>query len=124
VTTVETTEVAERFLDALSRRDFAALAATFAEDGRLRGLVPTALREAEGRNAIAERFALWNDSENWQLLDSEIEPVADMIRIRWRVAATDPEAGHVTFEQTAYAEVGERGVTRMNLVCSGERPAG
>jgi ketosteroid isomerase-like protein len=124
VTTVETTEVAERFLDALSRRDFAALAATFAEDGRLRGLVPTALRQVEGRDAIAQRFALWNDGENWQLADSEIEPVADMIRIRWRVETTDPEAGNVIFEQTAYAEVGEHGVTRMNLVCSGERPAG
>lgn len=124
MTVVDTTEVAERFLDALSRRDFAALAATFAEDGRLRGLVPTALREAEGRDAIAQRFALWNDGENWHLLDSDIEPVADMIRIRWRIEATGPDAGTVTFEQTAYAEVGERGVTRMNLVCSGERPAG
>jgi SnoaL-like domain len=124
VTTVHTTEVAERFLDALSRRDFIALGALFAEDARLRGLVPTALREAEGREAIAERFALWNDAEDWELMGADVEPVADMIRIRWRVDATDPEAGPVTFEQTAYAEVGERGITRMNVVCSGERPAG
>jgi hypothetical protein len=119
-----TADVAERFLDALSRRDFAALGGTFAEDGRLRGLVPSALREAEGPAAIADRFALWNDAEDWELLDSDVDSVADMLRIRWRVASTDPEARRVTFEQTAYAEVGERGITRMNLVCSGERPAG
>jgi ketosteroid isomerase-like protein len=45
---VDTTEIANRVLDSLSRRDFAALAETFSEDGELRGLVPTALREAEG----------------------------------------------------------------------------
>lgn len=124
MTTVETTEVAERFLDALSRRDFAALAATFAEDGRLRGLVPRALRQAEGRDAVAERFAFWNDGDDWELLDSDVEPVADLLRIRWRVRSIDPEAGLVTVEQTAYVEIGDRGIVRMNLVCSGERPAG
>ena len=124
MTTVQTTEVAERFLEALSRRDFAALAATFAEDGRLRGLVPTTVREAEGRDAIAERFAFWNDAADWELLGSDVEPVADLLRIRWRAAATDPDAGPVTVEQTAYAEIGEGGITRMNLVCTGERPAG
>jgi hypothetical protein len=123
VTTVHTTEVAERFLEALSRRDFAALGATFADDGRLRGLVPKALREAEGPDAVAERFAIWNDGEDWELLGSEVEPVADLLRIRWRIGATDPELGRVIFEQIAYTEVGERGITRMNLVCSGERPA-
>jgi SnoaL-like domain len=123
VTTVHTTEVADRFVEALSRRDFAGLAATFAEDGRLRGLVPSALREAEGREAIAERFAIWNDAEDWELLDSEIEPVADLVRIRWRVGSTEPDTGRAVFEQTAYAEIGDRGIIGMNLVCSGHRPA-
>jgi SnoaL-like domain len=123
VTTVHTTEVAERFLEALSRRDFPALAATFAENARLRGLVPSALREAEGRDAVSERFALWNNAEDWELLGSDLEAFADLLRIRWRIASTDPQAGRVIFEQTAYAEIGDRGITRMNLVCSGERPA-
>ena len=123
MTTVHTTEVADRFLEALSRRDFAALGATFAENGRLRGLVPSALREAEGRDAIAERFAIWNDAEDWELLESDVEPVADMLRIRWRVSSTDSAGERVVFEQTAYAEIGDSGIMRMNLVCSGERPA-
>ena len=123
MTTAHTTEVADRFLEALSRADFVALAATFAEDGRLRGLVPSALREAEGRDAIAERFAIWNDAEDWELLESDVEPVADMLRIRWRVSSTDSAGERVVFEQTAYAEIGDSGIRRMNLVCSGERPA-
>ena len=123
MTTVHTTEVADRFLESLSRRDFVALGSTFAENGLLRGLVPSALREAEGRDAIAERFAIWNDAEDWQLLESDVGPVADMLRIRWCVSSTDSAGGPVVFEQTAYAEIGDGGITRMNLVCSGERPA-
>ena len=123
VRVVDTTMIANRFLDSLSRRDFAALAETFSEDGELRGLVPTALREAKGRAAIAERFSIWHDGADWQLLETELEPFADVIRIRWRVAATSPDEGRITFEQIAYAEISEEGIARMRLVCSGERPA-
>lgn len=58
VSTAQLHDVATRFLEALERRDFDALAETFAPDGKLRGLVPSALREAEGREAIAERFRM------------------------------------------------------------------
>ena len=124
ITTVQTTDVARTFLDALARRDFEGLAATFKEDGRLRGLVPSALREAEGRDAVAERFGIWNDAEEWELLESEAEDVADVVKLCWRVASTDPELGRTVYEQTAYAEIDEGGIAWMNLVCSGERPNG
>jgi hypothetical protein len=123
VTTTQASDIAARFLEALSRRDFDGLAATFAPEGRLRGLVPSALREAEGRAAVAERFGLWNDGDEWELLDSDVEDFADVLKLRWRVAATDPGQGRTVYEQTAYAEIGERGIAWMNLVCSGERRA-
>ena len=123
MTTVQATDVAGRFLDALSRRDFEDLAVSFREDGRLRGLVPTALRELEGRAAVAERFHIWNDGEGWELLESGAEEFADLVRLHWKVASTDPELGRTVYEQTAYAEIDERGIAWMNLVCSGERRA-
>jgi len=117
------TEVANHFLDALARRDFEALAAAFKPDARLRGLVPSTLREEEGRTGIAERFRFWNgDGEDWELLDADAENLADVVRLRWRVASTDPEAGRTVYEQTAYAEIDEDGIAWMNLVCSGDRP--
>ena len=122
--TAQVTGVASRFLDALARRDFDDLAATFKEDGRLRGLVPSTLRELEGREAVAERFRIWNDGEEWELLDSSVEEFADLVRIRWQVASTDPGLGRMVFEQTAYAEIDTDGIAWMNLVCSGERRAG
>jgi hypothetical protein len=118
-------DVASGFLEALSRRDYDGLASMFKEDGRMRGLVPPGLREAEGREAIAERFRIWNDDvEDWELLEAGSENMADVVRIRWRVASTDPELGRTVYEQTAYAEIDEGGIAWMNLVCSGDRRAG
>jgi SnoaL-like domain len=121
--TVQASDVAIRFLDALSRRDFEALAAAFNEDGHMRGLVPSALRELEGREAIAERFRVWNEGEDWELLESETEDFADVVKLRWRVASTEPTLGRRVYEQTAYAGIDGGGIAWMNLVCSGDRRA-
>ena len=123
MTTIEARDVASGFLEALSRRDFDGLAATFKEDGHMRGLVPSALRELEGREAIAERFRIWNEGEDWELLESETEAFADVVKLRWRVASTDPELGRTVYEQTAYAEIDDGGIAWMNVVCSGDRRA-
>lgn len=114
-------DVATRFLDALEHRDFDALGETFATDARLRGLVPSRLRDEEGRTAIAERFRYWNTGDDWDLLESEAVSMEDLVRIRWRVSMTDREDGPTVYEQTAYAKVGDDGIEWMNLVCSGHR---
>jgi len=124
MTTTHARDVANSFLEAFSQRDYDRIAATFTEDGRLRGLVPPGLREADGREAIAERFRIWNEAEDWELLESETEDLADIVNLRWRVASTDPELGRTVYEQTAYAEIHDGGIAWMNLVCSGERPNG
>jgi hypothetical protein len=123
MTTMQASGVASRFLDALARKDFGDLAATFHESGKLRGLVPSALRELEGREAIAERFLIWNEREDWELLEARVEEFADLVRFRWQVASTDSELGRLVYEQTAYAEIDEGGIAWMNLVCSGDRRA-
>jgi hypothetical protein len=122
VSTVRDASVADRFLDALSRRDFDGLAATFTVNGRLRGLVPAALREAEGREAIAERFRIWNaDIEDFRLVDTATDGLEDVLRIRWRVRGIDPDDGLSVYEQTAYAGIEGDAIAWMNLVCSGAR---
>lgn len=115
--------VGKAFLVALTRRDYEALGACFAAEGTLRGIVPPGLREADGRDAIVERFRLWtNDIEEYAIADSEAAPFADMLRLRWVVQGVDPEIGLNAYEQTAYAEVADGVIARMRLACSGHRP--
>ena len=116
-------QVGARFLDALTSRDYDALGACFAADGKLRGIVPPGLREALGREAIVERFRIWTeDISDYELAESDAVPFADLLRLRWAVRGVDPEVGLNVYEQTAYAEVVDGEIVRMRLACSGHRP--
>ena len=117
------TDVGTCFLEALASRDYDALGACFAADGTLRGVVPPGLREADGREAIVERFRIWTDDiENYEIADSEAAPFAGLLRLRWVVQGVDPEVGLNVYEQTAYAEVADGEIVQMRLACSGHRP--
>ena len=122
MSTAQASDVASRFLEALARHDFDSVGESFTQDGRLRGLVPTALRELEGRSAIAERFEMWTG--DGEIVESGYEDVADVVKLRWRVVETGEDGSPVVFEQTAYAQIDGDGIAWMNLVCSGQRPAG
>ena len=122
--TVASTGVAERFLHALEARDFDGIASCFAPNGRLRALVPTALREDEGSQAVAERFRYWlGDMTDFALSDTAVEEFVDRLHIRYRMRGVDPEDGAVTSEQHAYLTLEGDTIIAMNLVCSGWRPA-
>jgi len=117
------TDLGKRFLAALSRRDYGALGECFAADGTLRGIVPPGLREADGREAITVRFRLWTeDIADYEIVESDAAPFADLLRLRWAVQGVDPELGLNAYEQTAYAEVADGKIVRMRLACSGHRP--
>ena len=117
------TDIGTSFLEALSGRDYDALGACFAANGTLRGIVPPGLREADGRDAIVERFRIWTaDIEEYELGDSEAAPFADLLRLRWVVQGVDPELGPDAYEQTAYAEIVDGEIVAMRLACSGHRP--
>lgn len=116
--------VADRLLDAIGERDFDGIAACFAKDGTLRAIVPPGVREDTGRGAIADRYRRWLGEEgDYALLERDVAPFADLVRVRYAVRYIDPEAGPVMFEQTAYAEIHDDEVTAMRLACSGDRPA-
>lgn len=123
MSTAHTASLATRFLDALACRDFDSLAATFAQDAVLRGLVPGRLREEHGNEAIADRFRFWfGGTEDFALVESDAEELADVVRIRWQVAGLEPEIGPCVTEQTAYARLDDGAIAWMDLVCSGNRP--
>ena len=88
------TRVGTRFLEALTSRDYDALGACFAADAALRGVVPPGVREADGREAIVERFRIWTeDIADYELAECDAAPFADLLRLRWAVRGVDPEIG-------------------------------
>ena len=124
MTTPDATDTATRFLDAVATRDFAALGGCFAEDARLRALVPTRLRDEEGREAIAARYGYWYGAlDDFELTAAEAVAVADRIRLRYTVRGIHREDGPVVQEQQGYATVVDGLIATLNVVCSGFRPA-
>ena len=122
--TVASTGVAERFLHALEARDFDGIAACFAPEGRLRALVPEALREDEGSAAVAERFRYWvGEMTDFAISDTAVDEFVDRVHVRYRMHGVDRENGAVTCEQHAYLTLEDDAIAAMNLVCSGWRPA-
>jgi ketosteroid isomerase-like protein len=117
-------QTAQRFLAALSGRDWAGIQACLAPDARLRALVPSTLREVEGAEAIARRFEIWfGELGEFRVLDSAIEEMSDRVHVRYRLGGTDPEDGPVVVEQQCYLLLENGLITAINSVCSGFRPA-
>ncbi len=117
-------QVAERFLEALSRADWDAIEGLLAPDVRLRALVPSTLREEDGPAAVVGRFRFWWAAiADLRLLDSGLEPIADQVRVQYRLAGTDPDDGPIVVEQQCYFTVVDGSIAKINSVCSGFQPA-
>ena len=124
-------DVADELIAALAAQDFERAERCLAPDVAFHAVVPGtgSFRERAGAAETADQFRAWlGDAEPLELLDSSVEAVVDKLRLSYRFAAFEDDQWHVV-EQQAYAVVGERGIERLDLVCSGfqavaERPDG
>ena len=114
-----------RFVEAIVAHDWDGLAGCFAPDARFLAVVAnetTPFREKVGGQAAAEQIRRWfGDADITELVSSDIEPMADRVRIVYRIHEHEPDGWYLV-EQLAYATTGEAGFERMNLACSGFRP--
>ena len=116
-------EVGGRLLEAIAELDFARIEECFSEDAVMRVLTPGPLREFEGAADTAGRFRFWLETlEEFELLDGDVEEIADRVRIRYRFRGRDPEKGWQLNEHTGYAKVRNRRIKAMNVTCTGFRP--
>ena len=121
---VDGVALGHRFLEAILAHDWEGVAACFAPDARLVAVVPKErpFREKAGREQAAGLIQAWfGDADVTELVSSEVEPLADRIRIAYRIHEHEPDGWYLV-EQVAYATVGEDAFTDMNLACSGFRP--
>ena len=112
-----------RYIEAIVAHDWAGVAACFAPDARFVAVVPKErpFREKAGRDDAAGLIRAWfGDADVTELVSSEVEPLADRIRIAYRIHEHEPDGWYLV-EQVAYATVSEDGFADMNLACSGFR---
>lgn len=118
-------DTARAFGQALGTRDHPRLAALLAPEATFDAILPGRHLAARGRDRIA---ALWVDWLDWA---TAVEPealrvseVGDRTSLSWRgVLRTDDRAiGDRLIEQHMVLDVGNDGIERIELVCTGMRP--
>ncbi|HLA65077.1 MAG TPA: hypothetical protein VK600_00680 [Candidatus Saccharimonadales bacterium] len=122
-----TIDLGHRFVEAIVAHDWEAVAACFEPSAEFRAVVPNAqrpFREHTGGEAAAGQIQKWfGDADVTELMESEVDQIADRVRITYRIHEHEPD-GWYDVEQVAFVTPGEAGFEQMNLVCSGFRPAG
>ena len=113
--------VAGNLLDALTRRDFVALAGCLAPDILFRALVPPGPFDLDTAADVTAKFEGWFGGEDeFELVDATAGQIGTRLALRWRVRmwpAGDEAAARVV-EQHVYATGTDR-VESMDLLCSG-----
>lgn len=118
-----TAPICGALLDAIAARNFPQIKECFAGSATLRVLTPGPLREFEGAEAAADRYRFWLvPLEGFELLEGDIEEIADRVRIRYRFRGRDPEKGWQMNEHTGYGTVENGQLTSLNITCTGFRP--
>jgi hypothetical protein len=114
--------LARRFVGALAARDFAGVARCFASDVRMRGLIPSGLREREGASDAAALFEEWFGAcDPIETLDVQAETVADRLRIAYRFRLVEDGAWYEV-QQQAFCTLEAGRIAAMDVMCSGFRP--
>jgi hypothetical protein len=109
------------FIEALARRDLAALADCLQPDVRLRALLPRGPVELTGREEVAGWFrSLFGGPEGFELADATVGEVGPRLYMRWRVSLTTPglSGPRRLVEQHVFAASGDR-ISALDLLCSG-----
>ena len=115
-------QVADKLLQGVLTADAGLIGTCFAENARLRALIPPGLVERSGAAAAGELIASWFvDCDPVTLVNREVDRVSDRLHISYRLNGT--EAGtEFTVQQQIYAEVIDHHLTDVTLLCSGFRP--
>jgi hypothetical protein len=111
--------VAGLLLDALTRRDFAALQACLAPDVRFRALVPPGLLEFGDAPAVAAKFTAWFGGEDaFEVVDASVGQVGGKLYARWKVRMVAADGRARVAEQHVYTS-GTHRIETLDLLCSG-----
>jgi hypothetical protein len=117
------TEPGTSLVAALAGRDFLRLAATLTPNVRMRALIPPGLVELSGADAAAAKFSSWfGDAEEFELMRSGSDAVADRLHVFYRLRVTRPGSAPKIVEQHLLCTFEGTRISSLDLVCTGFRP--
>lgn len=120
---MKTGSSAEDFGAAVAARDHDRLGTFLRDDVRLRALLPAQVVEDHGREAVLARYADWfGGYARVGFVRAAGDTVGDRILIHYTVVADHPTGPHVV-AQTLMCGVYDGQLGKIDLVCSGWRPA-
>ncbi|MFP5252614.1 MAG: hypothetical protein ACLGH4_02325 [Actinomycetes bacterium] len=120
---MKTQILAEDFGAAVAARDHDTLGTLLGDEVRLRALLPARIVEDLGREAVLARYVDWfGGYARVELVRAAGDTVGDRLLIHYTVVA-DHEAGPHVLAQTLMCGVYGDRIGKIDLVCSGWRPA-
>lgn len=120
---MKTETLAEDFGAAVAARDHNCLGFLLDDVVRLRALLPAQIVEDHGREAVLARYVDWfGGYARVELVHAAGDTVGDRVLINYTVVA-DHETGPHVVAQTLMCGVYDGRIGKIDLVCSGWRPA-
>jgi hypothetical protein len=117
------TDPGTALIAALVECDFPRLAGMLTPDVRMRALIPPGLVEISGAEAAAAKFLSWfGDAEEFELIHSGSEAVADRLHVSYRLRVKKPGNVPKLVEQHLLCAVDRDRINAVDLVCTGFRP--
>jgi hypothetical protein len=117
--------VAQEFVDALAAQDWQRVEACFASDARLLAAVPNdenPLRDRVGAADATSQLAAWfGDGDPLELESSTVEQIGGKVHVAYRLRSFEDGAWQVV-EQHGFCQIGDEGIERLHLTCSGFHP--
>jgi hypothetical protein len=117
------TDLGTGLVTALAERDFPRLAETLTPDVRMRALIPPGPIELSGADMAAAKFSSWfGDAEEFELIRSGSDTVADRLHVFYRLRVKKPGDIRKIIEQHLLCAFGNDRISGLDLLCSGFRP--
>jgi len=117
------TDLGNWLVTALAERDFPRLAETLSPDVRMRALIPPGPIELSGADTAAAKFSSWfADAEEFELIRSGSDTVADRLHVFYRLRVRKPGDHRKIVEQHLLCALDEGRIAALDLVCTGFRP--
>jgi hypothetical protein len=112
----------ERYLVALSQRDFDRLQALFHPAMRFRALIPPGFREGSDAEESVAHFRRWfGPAEIIEVLASDVEELGERSRFTYKLHVREEGKWYVVAQQAFCTFEGDT-IVAMDLVCSGFMP--